>query len=470
MAPSLATILVVLLVAAGYQQYAKYFENTPCHKDPSISFSKWSGEAVEARSCDLFSSTYNEARDKFRAALKPFGNIVEEISIPIATDRGEALTMDVAIFPGNTEKFGTFVHSSGMHGVEGYAGSAIQMALLQEGVLPLQDSANRPTIVFIHAINPVGMREFRRCNEHNVDLNRNSIQDFPSFLESRDPNAANYEDFRSFLSPTDDDDAVVLTRWYVNVGIWLELLPKLFEHGFVALKRSMVAGQYHHPKGIFFGGQELQPSLKKLQEFMSSRPEIFADSPSLMWVDVHTGLGPLGKDGVHYHTASPPGNGPSPLPATAADMKTHVFSAAHSVTFSVAEQDTAEAFLGYDLSKGLLTEYLAETYQGVGLFLAQEFGTLPAFLVGRGLILDNMLYQQHVQQNNAGKLNTDLSLDAYTSADGYYRSPWLGNVFYPQSTSWRSSIVKRGVVLTMQTLELGRKLAHSQGSMQKHEL
>ncbi|KAL3923644.1 MAG: hypothetical protein SGILL_001542 [Bacillariaceae sp.] len=357
--------------------------------------------------------------------------------------------------------FGTIVHSSGLHGVEGYAGSAIQLALLlQEGFLPVlqKDPQDRPTIVLLHAVNPVGMSQYRRCNENNVDLNRNSIPDFDTFLEERDPNVANYESFRSFLSPTDDDavTAVIPTPWYAKVGIWLTLLPKLVEHGFVALKRAMVAGQYHHPRGIFFGGRELQPSIVKLQQFMNSRPELFRDAPSMIWIDVHTGLGPFGEDSVHYHQTMPSGRPlPATVPTTAADMKEQVFSMAHSVVGSMAEQETSEAFKGYDLSKGMLTEFLAESYNGTGLFLVQEFGTLPAILVGRALILDNMLYQQQ----DAIKEQDAIPAATFTAEDGSYRSPWLRDAFYPQSTLWRASIVKRGVALMTQAVDLSHRIA-----------
>ncbi|KAL3918345.1 MAG: hypothetical protein SGARI_007495 [Bacillariaceae sp.] len=136
----------------------------------------------------------------------------------------------------------------------------------------------------------------------------------------------------------------------------------------------------------------------------------------------------------------------------------------------MAEQDTSEAFVGYDLSKGMLTEYLAEAYNGSGMFLVQEFGTLPAILVGRGLILDNMLYQQNLRYREkngldeapSSTLDDLLAIEFFTTEDGSYRSPWLKNAFYPQSEAWRASIVERGVPLMMQAIELSNTKSQSQ--------
>jgi len=64
--------------------------------------------------------------------------------------------------------------------VIGYAGSSIQLAIIQylyDQRLYHKSGGERklPTIVFVHALNPYGMKMWRRVNENNVDLNRNFI-------------------------------------------------------------------------------------------------------------------------------------------------------------------------------------------------------------------------------------------------------------------------------------------------------
>jgi hypothetical protein len=60
------------------------------------------------------------------------------------------------------------VHVSGTHGVEGYAGSAVQAAALHQLSLQAKEvltDASLPTLVFVHVLNPYGMKNNRRVNE-----------------------------------------------------------------------------------------------------------------------------------------------------------------------------------------------------------------------------------------------------------------------------------------------------------------
>lgn len=133
---------------------------------------------------------------------------------------------------------------------------------------------------------------------------------------------------------------------------------------------------------------------------------------------------------------------------------------AFSITSSVdGGSSTADAWKGYDLTKGMLTDFLGDWYRKIllqsdsighdqrgkeGIFFAQEFGTLPSILVGRGLILDNTLY--HFRKNRHKQKHA-------TDEQFTYRSPYLGYAFYPQSTEWRRSIIQRGVAMVLEAME-----------------
>ena len=110
--------------------------------------------SVKASLCD-FSESYWKARANFRAAGVAAGaNTFSLEGFP----EDETLTIDIAIVRGNGK--GVVFHSSGVHGVEGYAGSAIQIAMLRHFGAHPGDA--EPTIVFIHTVNPYGMAHFRR--------------------------------------------------------------------------------------------------------------------------------------------------------------------------------------------------------------------------------------------------------------------------------------------------------------------
>jgi hypothetical protein len=123
------------------------------------------------------------------------------------------------------------IHSSGVHGVEGYLGSAVQVRFLHELLLrsgtddavddrrspsassPYSSSTcftrgNVRKVLLIHSVNPYGMRHHRRTNENNVDLNRNVLGGPASFAElrSRHPNECHYVDMDAALNPADRGD------------------------------------------------------------------------------------------------------------------------------------------------------------------------------------------------------------------------------------------------------------------------
>ena len=89
--------------------------------------------------------------------------------IGVSGPAGESLSIDTALL-GNPSPENVVIVSSGLHGVEGFFGSAVQLAFIE------QHSARRglpsnAAIILIHALNPFGFAWRRRWNENNVDLN-----------------------------------------------------------------------------------------------------------------------------------------------------------------------------------------------------------------------------------------------------------------------------------------------------------
>src|SRR3712207_6826574 len=78
-----------------------------------------------------FSPDYSTARSRFREAALRLKCHLEAHSIEQVAPNGEDLTIDVAIL-GASEPQKIVVVSSGLHGVEGFFGSAVQIALLED--------------------------------------------------------------------------------------------------------------------------------------------------------------------------------------------------------------------------------------------------------------------------------------------------------------------------------------------------
>lgn len=224
-----------------------------------------------------YSSDYQTARRRFRSAATEANALQERHSLFPEQYCEHDLSIDVA-FIGNECPEWTLVVTSGLHGVEGFFGSAIQLALLSQfgsgRVLP-----RNGRIVLVHAINPFGFHFLRRVNEDNIDLNRNFLlsgQDYAGL-------PAGYDRLNDFLNPQSPPSRME--------PLWLKALALLARAGVPALKVGIVSGQYDYPKGLFFGGRKAARSACIVQ---SSFRRWLGGAQSAVHIDLHTGLGSFG--------------------------------------------------------------------------------------------------------------------------------------------------------------------------------
>src|SRR5687768_663923 len=119
---------------------------------------------------EYFSPDYSTARDRFRAAAAKANGRLEVLPLDCTGPAGETLGIDLAWF-GAAQPRRAILHLSGLHGVEGFAGSAIQLQLLDN----LPELSDNSALIIVHILNPFGMAWLRRVNENNVDLNRNFL-------------------------------------------------------------------------------------------------------------------------------------------------------------------------------------------------------------------------------------------------------------------------------------------------------
>ena len=124
-------------------------------------------------------SSYPAQRQLFRDAAKAIPSAKQH---RLLIDSAMDLYIDLCFIAGAADSTHVVLHFSGTHGVEGYAGSAIQTHLLKHQIPQLLSATDarasrRPHILFVHALNPFGMMTNRRWNKANIDLNRNCILD-----------------------------------------------------------------------------------------------------------------------------------------------------------------------------------------------------------------------------------------------------------------------------------------------------
>ena len=223
-----------------------------------------------------FAQTYAEARQKFLSAAERRGLTVESHPHPLPGRDGEALAMDVAR-DGPADAKLLLIVSSACHGVEGFCGSGVQVALLDDDAWHEHIRIAGVAVLHIHALNPYGFSWWRRTTQENVDLNRN----FRDFSQAPPPNAA-YDELAALLVPED---------WPADAATVAGLERFVEAHGEKALQQAMSGGQYGHADGVFYGGAAPTWSHTTLRRVLRQHG---SQCERLAWIDLHTGLGPNG--------------------------------------------------------------------------------------------------------------------------------------------------------------------------------
>jgi len=402
---TIAAALVTALIAVATYRLSLY--NQPCNADPMVSIP---GFADSVDPCKAFSNTYQEARASFKKAANDVGATLH--SLPIVAEND--FTMDIAVLPGGEP---LVVHTSGVHGVEGFAGSSIQTAYLQ--ARKQHPQTDPPTVILVHAFNPFGMALYRRFNKHNVDLNRNGLTE--SEWESYATDHYNREVYERFDGLFNPPQAPTLFSAYIL--FWFRAALAIVQNGISTLRAAMVGGQYHKQQGIFYGGAEVEPSINVLWDFMADY--LSQNNHSIVtWIDVHTGLGKFGIDTVI-------GRNETELSTWFPDSQSQF-------------DDDSDIQQGYEHVKGYANDYYQRLFSSgqLPLMVTQEFGTLPNVLVGHALIVENAAYHY---------LDADKALEWAT---------WTTKrAFYPQSQLWRKKVLEKGILVLLQAIERSRRLS-----------
>jgi len=216
-----------------------------------------------------FSDCYKEAREKFLKASAGAGAMVE------STELLDDLSIDVCTL--GQPDMPTLVVTSGLHGVEGFFGSAVQLALLQS--LQQTELPAGIRLVLVHALNPYGFENVRRFDQNNVDLNRNFLKPEQAFRGAPEGYAA----LDAFLNPRSPISSLEPYR--------LKALLNILRYGMPALKEAIVRGQYEYPEGIFFGGGAPASSAVYVADHCESWVE---GAATVCHIDLHSGLGEFG--------------------------------------------------------------------------------------------------------------------------------------------------------------------------------
>eukprot|EP01130_Rhizamoeba_saxonica_P001878 TRINITY_DN11702_c0_g1_i1.p1 TRINITY_DN11702_c0_g1~~TRINITY_DN11702_c0_g1_i1.p1 ORF type:complete len:368 (-),score=69.40 TRINITY_DN11702_c0_g1_i1:22-1125(-) len=352
---------------------------------------------------NYFSETYEEAKQKFlHASTNTSGTTLTSLTLSTQNSySNEPLTTELT-YIGPPQPKTLFIHSSGVHGVEGFAGSAVQTRLLTEYDFEGDSDVG---VLFVHVVNPYGMSYWRRWNENNVDLNRNCMDE--EQWENHPETHPRYHDTVENINPPNEP-----MNWAASYIF--NALKILYQNSFNMgqVKQIIAGGQYEYPNGIFYAGNSTEELPTKIFQYLSDN---FSAVENVVVLDVHTGLGAFGYDTM---------------------LINRDFVQQYPQEFlSIMDDHLDASILGgegiaYD-AVGSFPDRFHSLFPNSQVFSAtQEFGTYHSLQVLKCLIQENY-YFNHTDQ-------------LYGNDERHWASEHVLRAFYPDSREWETTILERG--------------------------
>jgi Protein of unknown function (DUF2817) len=339
---------------------------------------------------DFFSPNYHIAKQRFCQQSTELGWQQESYLVK------DDLSIDITKSPYSFDQ-PTIIVSSGLHGGEGFFGSATQLALLTAGNL-----ATDLNWVFLHALNPYGFANLRRCNEDNVDLNRNFLLPDEEYQGS--------SPIYGKISPVLNPDYIGKIDLFVP-----RMLAAVAQYGLPNIWQAVAEGQYDFPQGLFFGGQAASKTQQILQAHL---PQCIGDSKNILHLDFHTGLGKWGTYKLLMDTVV--------TPAELQDLQSYF---------------GAESILSIDGGKkkyqvrGNIGQWTRQLLQPRNYnYFCAEFGTYSFAKVLMMLRQENYVHNQ---------LDVDHPIYLRTKEQ-------MKEIFCPESDRWRSMVLSKSMEIIAQ--------------------
>lgn len=344
---------------------------------------------------ESFSETYAEARRKFLALAAAKGTAV--VSSVHPTERGaegEDLAIDIATF-GDPDAEKTLFLVSGTHGQEGFIGSALQIAFLQDLIIP--EGIN---VVALHALNPWGFSHRSRTDEANIDLNRN----FADYGEGLVQDELYPILFRA-LCPDD---------WTEETIDWSGVRDDVIRtHGSKHMVTVLAGGQADEPTGLNYVGKGPSWSRTVVTELL---PRIFARARRIAFIEWHTGLGPFGE--LSHLCSFAPG---SPAYERVFDWMGEAARTSFAATFEVTKGEIPSY-------QGLFTAWLpsaAPHAESTGLLI--EVGTHDNLTVGNAVRMDRWLRFGRGHSSTSRDVMVRAMMDGLNPSDPTWREKAMAN-------------------------------------------
>ncbi|KMJ58382.1 hypothetical protein AB685_10835 [Bacillus sp. LL01] len=228
-----------------------------------------------------FQPSYEESRKTFQGHLEKIKRKwpkAELTSENIGKEKDNTIDMISSEAISSNEQVLFF--TTGEHGIEGYAGAAVTHLFVDDYLNGIDPQTTG--ICLIHALNPWGMRNFRRVTENNIDLNRNYLYDLGSVPEDVNKNFAKAKDL--FL-PNGKVENIKKEK----TDLYSHLTKASIKEGYSGISEAKGMGQFEFERGVYFGGKEPEESAHFLK---SVQRRLLSTYRRVIHMDWHTALGP----------------------------------------------------------------------------------------------------------------------------------------------------------------------------------
>jgi hypothetical protein len=258
-------------------------------------------EATQGSYIPYFHNTYEECRAAFIAKVDTLAkqrSDLSYLSIPVASNTADDLTVDGVFIPATGEQKHCLVLISGTHGVEGFFGSAQQLYLLDQLIAGKVDSRH-VGIMMIHGYNPWGFKTEMRTMEGGIDANRNHL------YHTTHENLEN--DFYHELNPFVNPEGSFADQAAWRQGFMAKSIGRLIYYGNgnptkgrEKIRQAIMEGQNDYAGGVSDAGLDYAAQAEAMTEFYKKHTRDFNE---VILMDVHSGLGTYGH--VHYLSIDP---------------------------------------------------------------------------------------------------------------------------------------------------------------------
>ncbi len=268
---SLVSIIILGLIIStiGYRNYWA--------KDPKV--------LVVEEYLNYYHETYDDCRSAFRNEAQVFLDNFDSVhigNIQVESMVDSDLTVDWCYIPPKKNKEKLLIVTSGLHGIEGYAGSAVQLMFMDKILHGRQ--LDDVGVLLIHGMNPYGFKYRRKVTENNIDLNRNCAINTELFESKND----GYSKLSNMLMP---EGKLNLNSFNNRFFHWVAI-KKIIQESMPVLRQAALQGQYQFDKGIYYGGKQSEPQISEIRPLLKRTMEEYR---VVLNLDLHTGYGERGK-------------------------------------------------------------------------------------------------------------------------------------------------------------------------------